>query len=88
MPYRNGKAVNWEVKVRGIKELLTDDNSNENAIKVGEKIYDILTSQRYAKYFEEFDYLNDFICIDYVYQLNGVLSLLYDYADENLIWIE
>ena len=87
MPIRNGKAVNWKVKITGVKNLLSDDNSDKNAIKVGKNVYKILTSKQYAKYFKEFDDLDEFVYIENLEHFNYTLDLLYNYADDNLIWI-
>jgi len=80
--------ANWKKKIKGIKELLTDDNSNEGAIEVSKKVYSILTSKRYAKYFEDFEWIVDFYYCEGLDHFNNTLALLYDYADANLIWIE
>jgi len=88
MPYRNGQLVNWKVKVRGLRPLLTEDNSDKNAIKVGKKFYKILTSSLYKRYFKEFDDLDEFQDVEGLEHFNDVLNRLYDYCDENLIWID
>lgn len=92
MPVRNGKFINWKVHIEGIRKLLTDDNSEENAKKVGKEIYNILTSQRYLKYFKDYDnetggFLDDFLYIENCEHLNDLLEQFYDYCDYNLIWI-
>lgn len=93
MPIRNGKIVKWKVRVKGIKKLLTDDTSIKEAQRVGKEIYKILTSDKYKKYFEDFEdtsvyeliELNDVVdCQD----LNNLLDAVYDYCDANLIWID
>ena len=89
MPYRNGKIVNWKVKVKGIKELLNTNESNEEAKRVGKEIYKIITSERYYKYFEDFDRLDDFdVYVETVEELNDLLNDMYDYCDGELIWID
>jgi len=95
MPYRNGKIVNWKVKIKGIKELLTDDTSDENAQRVGKEVYKILTSKRYGKYFEDFGMgrnmsfycLDEFDTVDTCEYFNVLLNELYDYCDAKLIWL-
>jgi len=86
MPYRNGKLVDWKVHVKGIRELLTDDASTENAKKVGKKVYEIVTSNKYKKFFDplEYDMYTGYLLEDF----NELLNALYDWADANLIWIE
>jgi hypothetical protein len=68
--------------------LLTADNSDENAIKTGKKVYKILTSTIYKKYFKDFEFLEDFNNCVGLDDFNGTLELFYDYCDENLIWID
>ena len=88
MPYRKGKVVNWQVKVKGIRPLLTDDNSDENAKETGKKVYQILTSQRYSRYFRDFEDLDEFLYLEGLDHFNDILDRLYDYCDDNLIWID
>lgn len=88
MPYRNGKIVDWKVKVKGIRSLLNSDCSDENAIKTGKEIYKTLTNSIYKKYFENFDILEDFNNVLGLEDFNGMLNEMYDYCDTNLIWID
>jgi len=88
MPYRNGLLVNWKVKIQGLRELLTDDDSDENAIKVGKEFYKILNSSIYRKYFKNFDRLEEFNEVLDVKEVNDILSDLWDYCDYNLIWVD
>ena len=89
MPYRNGKIVNWKVKVKGIRALLNTDESNTEAQRVGKEIYKIITGKRYYRHFEGFDRLADFdVYIETTEELNDLLNDMYDYCDENLIWID
>jgi len=79
--------ANWKVKIRGIRELLTDDNSDENAILAGKKVYKILTSKRYEKYFENFVELDNFNYVEGLSHFNELLNDMYDYCDRKRIWI-
>lgn len=93
MPYRNGKIVKWNVRIKGIRSLLGEDDSIENSKKVGKEIYKILTSNKYSKHFEDFGLetvreLDEFNNIIDCENLNSILSDLYDYCDANLIWID
>lgn len=93
MPIRNGKRVNWKVKVKGIRPLITSDTSLKYANYAGKEIYKILTSKRYGKYFEDFEHdalidLEEFNHVEDCDHLNSLLHDLYDYCDANLIWID
>lgn len=93
MPYRNGQIVNWKVKIKGIRPLLSNDDSDENAKKVGKEIYEILNLNMYQKYFKDFFYetgimLDDLNFIENCKHLNDILEIFYDFCDGNLIWIE
>ena len=93
MPIRNGKIVKWRAYIKGIRHLLTKDDSNENAKKVGKEIYKILDLSIYKKYFKDFADmigfdLDEFNYVQDVDGLNSLLDDLYDYCDANLLWIE
>ena len=88
MPYRNGKVVGWKVKITGLRPLLTEDNSDTNAVKVGKKFYKILTSSLYNKYFIDFEDLDEFNYVEGLEHFNDVLDRLYNYCDAELIWID
>ena len=93
MPYRNGQIVRWKTKIKGIRPLLTEDDSDENAQKVGKEIYKIVTSSLYKKYFKIYEDdmlepLDSFLFVEDCEHLNSLLSTLYDYCDANLIWID
>jgi len=77
----------WKVKIKGLRELLSSDNSDENAIKVGKQIYKLLTRKSYNKYFVDFALLEDFNYIINVEDLNHLLNDMYDYCDEQRIWV-
>ena len=79
--------TDWKVKIRGIKELLNTDETDEEAKRVGKGIYKALISKQYRRHFEDFDDLDEFDYIENIQHLNYALNLLYDYADANLIWI-
>lgn len=80
--------TNWRVKVKGIKILLTEDDSDENATKVGKEVYKILSNSVYKKYFKNFDRLEDFNNVFGVDDFNDILNNMYDYCDDNGIWID
>ena len=88
MPYRNGKIVGWKVKITGLRPLLTEDDSDINAIKVGKEFYKILNSSLNKKYFKEFDRLEEFNDVYDLEEFNNILNSLWDYCDENLIWVD
>jgi len=88
MPYRNGKIVGWKVKITGLRPLLTEDDSDINAIKVGKEFYKILNSSLNKKYFKEFDRLEEFNDFYDLEEFNDILNSLWDYCDENLIWVD
>lgn len=93
MPYRNGKIVKWNVKIKGLRKLLGEDDSIENSKKVGKEIYKIVNMGIYKKHFKEYDYetdrtLDEFNNVVDCEDLNDMLSDFYDYCDANLIWID
>jgi hypothetical protein len=83
----------WRKTIR-IKQFLGDDGSDENARKVAGQIAKVLLREPEYEYGDpELIYLtdelvmlaesNDGTCAD----LNEVLSGLYDWADDNRVWI-
>jgi len=85
--------IKWRVKIKGIRTLLTEDDSVDEAKRVGKEIYKILTSNLYKSYFRNFESqttreLEEFNQIVDCEDLNGLLNDLYDYCDANLIWID
>ena len=80
--------ANWRVKVKGIRPLLTEDDSDINAIKVGKDVYKILTSPAYRNYFEDFQDLDELLHLDGLNHFNDVLNRMYDYCDAERIWID
>lgn len=88
MPYRNGKLVNWKLKIKELRPLLTDDNTDKNAIKVGKEFFKILSSVKYRKDFQNFDRLEEFNEVMDLEEFNDILNSFWDYCDENLIWID
>lgn len=93
MPYRNGQIVKWKVSIKGIRNLFSSNDSDEEAKRVGKEIHKIITSNLYKKYFKGFGYqdcvsLNEFLKIESCEHLNNLLVTFYDYCDVNLIWID
>lgn len=90
MPLRNGKIVNWKVKVKGLRSLLNTEESDEEAQRVSQEIFKLLTNSIYKRHFEDFDRLYEFDkgFVETVEELNDLLNDMYDYCDENLIWID
>ena len=82
--------TNWRVKVK-LTHLFTDDEDHETVQKTMNQVADILESisafrMFNAKKFREIPEGDDFFGpIDYA---NNLLNELYDYADQNKIWIE
>lgn len=94
MPFRNGQTVKWKVKIKYLRNAILDaEDTEEGAEKLGKKIYRILSSKAYSKYFEDFEIqqgweLEDFCSACKQDDLNSMLDELYDYCDGALIWIE
>ena len=88
MPYRNGQVVGWKHKVKGLRELLNTDDTDTNVINVGKKVYKLLNNSLYKKWFVNFNDLDEFLFIDGLEAFNDLLDRLYDYCDENLIWVD
>ena len=79
----------WKVKVKGIRPLLSGNGSDEEAKRVSKKIYKILSSSLYLKYFDDFDRVADFdVYVETSEELNELLNDMYDYCDAERIWID
>lgn len=89
MPYdKNNKRVDWKYEIE-IKHLIDDEadpNDDDNAIDVGKQIAYRLEGYKFFnnpllihKFFEEVNNVDD---------LNYYLDELYDYCDEELIWVK
>lgn len=83
MPIRDGIYTEWQRKVK-IKHLLTRDETPDAVRKSMNAIYAVLRS---TLAFKDFDMLDFFRECDDLEEANGLLDLMYDYANENLIWI-
>lgn len=95
--------TNWNTQKLRIKDLLTDDDSNEGAILTGEQVSKRITqfhknlpSPKFAGGDELieiaglFEYItgNKELYISPLEDFNMQLDRLYDWADENKFWIE
>lgn len=81
--------TNWKVKIKGIRGLLNTDEGNREAQRVSKKIYKILSCSLNLKYFKNFDRLEDFNgFVMTTEDLNILLSDMYDYCDNERIWID
>jgi len=83
----------WKLKIKGIRKLLSGDDSVETAKRVGKQIFNLLNSNMYKKYFEDFDFetgreLEEFNHVIDCNDLNSILHDLWNYCDNNLIWVE
>lgn len=83
MPHRNGVFVPWQVKVP-LKHLMTEDESPDAIRASMNNIYQVLKA---TPAFNDFEERDSFRGCDDVDDANYYLDLMYDYADENLIWI-
>ena len=89
MPYdKNNKRVDWKYEIE-IKHLIDDEadpNDDDNAIDVGKQIANRLKGY---KLFEDSIFITRFEQdVDTVDDLNHYLDELYDYCDEELIWVK
>lgn len=89
--------THWKHRVN-IKHLITDDESDENAKKVGKQIAKALRASTWARADREYadEYGRDsevdicaeeFSDVDGLDHLNGVLDVMYDLADADKVWI-
>lgn len=83
--------MNWKYRVK-IKHLMTDKEDDESIQKSMNDIADVLEKQ---SCFVRFNLIDKFRCIpkgdevvDSVSYANTLINRMYDYADENKIWIE
>lgn len=87
MPIRNGQIVGWERNLK-IKHLFSDDgDTQKSAIDVRAFVTKFVDKNpQYETLRDIVDQLDD----DDIgkHEFNGVLDELYDYCDENLIWVE
>ena len=89
MPYRNGRVVNWKTRIEGFAEIIGDEElaTDEKLVKLSSLIQD-----HPAFGDEDFsDQLEEVSQIDNEYEReaagNSVISEIYNYADDNLIWL-
>ena len=71
----------WLKKIN-IKQFLDDDDSDANAVEVGHKLAEYL-----RKHLAEYPRITDFDKVVDCDHLNAKLTHLYNYADENRIWL-
>lgn len=86
-----GFRPGWSHSLK-LKDLLTDDNSDEKAVEVASELVKRLEGFAKRRGFEEdfelFDIIEGFGCVENCNELNGVFTGLYDWADDNRVWIE
>ncbi len=82
--------MKWKIKVKGLRNLLSNNDSNEEAKKASNKIVKLITNNpRYLNAFRNFDRLYDFAnYVETTTELNDLLNDMYDYCDKNSIWID
>lgn len=79
----------WDHHIK-IKHLLTDDDSDANARRVGHELHTILTRSTWIKNTTDAgleDTINNLRDADNADDLNYWLDTLYDYADRDRVWL-
>ena len=81
----NRKAVNvmgnWKYIVRDFKKILKGGSLEDVQNKLRPTLENALV-------FQEFEDLEQLFTADTIDEFDGVLNLLYDYADEKRIWLD
>lgn len=90
MPLRNGKRVNWTCTVN-IKPLLEryEDPDEEQIQEVGRAIRDLFYQKGFKDWQGDFFHgaLDGMAYSDDLNEFNSHLNELYDWADENFVWV-
>lgn len=88
MPYRNGKVVKWKTKIQSFTDVMNGDADIRCKLK---SLAEVVDDNRV---FQEDDFaerLRDAASIENSYECeaigNEVISEIYDFADQNLIWL-
>ncbi len=91
MPIRNGRVVNWKTRIEGFAEIIGDEElaTEEKVIKLSRMLDD---HPAFRNAHEDFsDRLEEASYIENEYECeaegNAVIAEIYDYADDNLIWL-
>lgn len=83
--------MKWEYTIPGLKsEILCDrDNFTTEELKQKTtKLVEILKSHSFMSVFlDEYDYLLNVETVESVEDFNEILDTLYDYCDQNSIWL-
>jgi hypothetical protein len=75
--------MNWRHTVR-IKDLLSRDDSDENAQRIATVVVERLRNTRFMQGFR----LRFFERVETVDDFNDAMNHLYDFCDANAIWVE
>ena len=84
----------WKVTIKDLRKCINNAPDTDAGARItGSLIYNILNSQRYRKYFSDYDIetaecLEDFNSVTSKEELNELLYSFYDYCDNNGIWID
>ena len=88
MPYRNGRVVKWKAHIQAFADVMSEDMDTRRKLK---KLADVVDDNRV---FQEDDFaerLRDASAIENFYECEAigdeVISDIYDFADQNLIWL-
>ena len=76
--------TNWKHTLK-ITHLFTEKEDTESIRESMNKIADVIENKDFL---EDFDYVWDFRGEDNLEEANNLINELYDYCDENKIWIE
>ena len=98
MPIRNGLFVDWKRTIK-LKDLLTDDETDAGVQAAAIEVHSRLEDWRKEHYPDDFDLeeiSDEFHSVwycdddpgDRLAWFNSVLWNFYDWADDNLVWVE
>jgi hypothetical protein len=85
MPFdKHGRRTDWKHTIK-IKHLFTEEEDPDSVEESMKNIADVLEKESKLKTFQ---YLDRCRKIDDLRTANAFLSKLYDFCDENAIWVE
>lgn len=84
--------ANWRMKFQ-LKDLLDDNDDDENAQQIGKEVAQRLKTSKIKSLsgvdeFDVDDFADEFENVETCEQFNWALDRFYDFADEQLIWVE
>jgi len=89
MPVRNGRVVNWKLRIDDFGKIVGDDELSSRT-KLN-KLYKLLDKHAVFQDEDFADRLQEIACLDDEDDLevegNDVLAEIYDFADDHLIWL-